>query len=301
MVRDFFREILGQTQAIDLLVRAMEQERIPPAYLFSGRQGIGKATTAKAWIRAIVGRVAHPDVLWVEPTYLDRGKLVTSSEATNLKRKTSPQVRLEQVREVSEFLSRLPLQSPRSIVVIENAETMAESASNALLKTLEEPGRATIILLVTAGNHILPTLISRCQKISFWGLSLPDMETILRKQGVTDMPQAILEQAEGSVGLALQAYEILQNTPPELLPCAENLPQRSIDSLQMAKSIASLELETQLWLADYWQQWLWQSRYANQDARQPVQDLEQAKQYLKSFVQPRLVWEVTLSRLAKSL
>jgi DNA polymerase-3 subunit delta' len=123
------------------------------------------------------------------------------------------------------------------------------------------------------------------------------MQTILARRGITDVPPILLEQAEGSVGLALQAYEILQHTPPELLPTQHNLPRQPLDSLEMAKAIASLELDTQLWLADYWQKWLWQNWQKNH----PVSCLEQAKQYLKNFVQPRLVWEVTLWELVKAL
>jgi DNA polymerase-3 subunit delta' len=229
-------------------------------------------------------------VLWVEPTYLDRGKLLTIKEAeiAGLKRKTQPQVRVEQIREVASFVGRLPIGGDRSVVVIEGAETMAEGAANALLKTLEEPRRATIILIAPDVDSLLPTLISRCQKVPFWGLSLENMHFILDRLGIRDIPSEILLQAEGSVGRAIQSWQILQTIPPELLP---QVPTSAIVALELAKQISALELDSQLWLMDYWQRWLWQ-KY---QSPAPVQALEQAKQNLKGFVQPRLVWEVCLT------
>ncbi len=72
---------------------------------------------------------------------------------------------IEQIREITNFLSRPPLESSRSVVVIEQADTMTESAANALLKTLEEPGKATLILIAPSPSSLLPTLVSRCQHI----------------------------------------------------------------------------------------------------------------------------------------
>jgi len=295
-----FDGIVGQPQAVKILTRAIALQKLAPAYLFAGVAGVGKRTTARAFIQAITGKVRHPDVLWVEPTYMDRGKLLTPKEAeeVGLKRKTSPQIRIEQIREVADFLSRPPLFSERSLVVIESAETMAESAGNALLKTLEELGRATVILIAPAEVSLLPTLVSRCQKVPFYRLALADMQLILAKvlppDSAVALPHTLLLQAEGSIGNALQAYKHLQAIPPELLPSPEHVPKTAIAAMELAKSIASLDLEAQLWLADYWQNWLWE-KYP---MPAPITILEQTKQHLHNFVQPRLAWEVALINLA---
>lgn len=86
-------------------------------------------------------------MLWIAPTYSHQGKLLSAAEATaaGVKRKAPPQIRIEQIREISQFLSRPPLLGDRAVIVIEQAQTMVEGAANALLKTLEEPGKATII------------------------------------------------------------------------------------------------------------------------------------------------------------
>ncbi|HTL88277.1 MAG TPA: DNA polymerase III subunit delta', partial [Leptolyngbya sp.] len=151
-----FASLIGQSQAIERLECAIAKNRIAPAYLFTGSTGIGKRLAAECFLEQLLvssrSRILnrnHPDLLWVEPTYLHQGKRLTAieAEAAGVKRKSPPMIRLEQIREVSQFLSRPPLESTRSMVVIEQAETLPEAAANALLKTLEEPGRATIILL----------------------------------------------------------------------------------------------------------------------------------------------------------
>ncbi|MFN3926632.1 MAG: DNA polymerase III subunit delta' [Pseudanabaenaceae cyanobacterium] len=282
-------EIIGQPQAVKILQQAVSKKRLAPAYLFVGIDGVGRRTTARVMIANLLGKLSHPDLLWIEPTYAHQGKLFTAKEAEELglKRKMSPQIRIEQIREVGEFVSRLPLLNDRSLVVIEGAETMAEASANALLKTLEEPGRAVIILIAPSVDRLLPTLVSRCQQVPFRPLSLANMQAIFDRLGVKEIPMEILLQAEGSVGRAIQSWQILQTIPPELLP---QLPSHPLTALQLAKAISALEIETQLWLVDYWQRSLWQ-KYQTPEL---VQHLEQAKQYLRVFVQPRLVWEVAL-------
>ncbi len=300
-----FSAILGQTQAIDLLQSAIAQSRVAPGYLFAGSSGIGKSLTATAFLvellakpgqplplRRIIDR-NHPDLLWVEPTFLDKGKRLTAAEAAGLKRKTNPIVRLEQIREIAQFLARPPLEASRSAIVIERAETMNESAANALLKTLEEPGPATIILLAPQVESLLPTIVSRCQKIPFRRLDPMAMAQVLTQTGHSEILQQpqILALASGSPGAAIDHWQKLQSLPEELLVELRSPPQTMLQALGLAKTIAKgLDSETQLWLLDYLQQ----LAYQNGSTVSALAALETAKQYLIAYVQPQLVWEVTL-------
>ena len=102
------------------------------------------------------------------------------------------------------------------MVVMEAAQTMAEGAANALLKTLEEPGQATIILLAPGPQALLPTLVSRCQTIPFGRLGPEEMAAVLTRVGraeVLNYPQ-ILAMAQGSPGQAIEAYQQLEAIPP---------------------------------------------------------------------------------------
>ena len=297
-----FSSLIGQSSAIELLTQAHLRDRIAPAYLFAGAHGIGKRLAATGFVKLLLNAQSqtnlrnHPDLLWVEPTYLHQNKRYTAAEADaeGIKRKSAAIVRLDQIREITQFLSRPPLQAARSVVVIDQAETMPEAAANALLKTLEEPGRATLILIAPSVESLLPTLVSRSQRIPFYRLSQADVVQVLTQTGHSDIlaqPQ-ILDLAQGSPGDAVEQWTKLQEIPAELLTQVIRKPMTIPDALRLAKQISkTLDMESQIWLIDYLQQIWWKSAAAS-----PVllQQLEQAKAYLKAFVQPQLVWEVTL-------
>lgn len=295
-----FSSLIGQAQAVELLERAIAVDRLAPAYLFLGTAGIGKRLAAECFLESLLSssqsRILnrnHPDLLWVEPTYLHQGKRLTAieAEAAGVKRKTPPIIRLEQVREISQFLSRPPLESVRSVIVISQAETMPESAANALLKTLEEPGRATLILLATSIESVLPTIVSRCQRIPFARLDAESMAQVLKKVGhaeILSKPQ-LLALAQGSPGAAIAHQQALESIPLEVLDSIKQPPKSIREALTIARTIAkTIDGETQPWLIDYLQQVYWTQ---GQNPRS-LHLLEKAKEQLLAYVQPQLVWEV---------
>jgi DNA polymerase-3 subunit delta' len=234
---------------------------------------------------------------------LHQGKLIAASQAAEegIARKSPPQTRLEQVRQIAQFLSRPPLEAPRAVVVVEAAETMAEGAANGLLKTLEEPGQATIILLAPGPQSLLPTLVSRCQTVPFQRLNVADMATVLQRAGQAEILQQpqILAMAQGSPGGAIAAYQQLQTIPSDLLTALHQPPRSLREALEQGRQVAkTLDTESQLWLLDYLLNWYWQS-YPT-ESLQWLPKLETAKSYLRRFVQPRLVWEVMLMALVES-
>lgn len=314
---DFFEGLIGQGTAVELLLRAVDQQRIAPAYLFAGPAGVGRRLAAERFSEVILAKLAkqpqssdvlrrrieqrnHPDLLWVEPTYLHQGKRVTSAEAESLglKRKSTPQIRLEQIREIGQFLSRPPLETQQAVVVVEGAETMAEAPANGLLKTLEEPGAATVILLAPDTNALLPTLVSRCQLIPFRRLNSAEMAVVLQSAGHSAVlaDADVMAMAQGSPGNAIAAYEQIEAIPNELLVRLLTPPTTLREALERGRQIAqALDTETQLWLVDYLQHRYWQRD--PQASVSSLHHLEQARTYLRKYVQPRLVWEVTFMRL----
>ncbi|MBZ8180139.1 DNA polymerase III subunit delta' [Oscillatoria salina] len=307
---DSFAKLIGQPQAVDLLNQAVAKNRIAPAYLFAGPNGVGRRLAAQCFTQLLFCQGLptekqqkiqkklqdgnHPDLYWVEPTYLHQGKLLTAKEAAEagLNRKAPPQIRIEQIREITRFLSRPPLETSRAVVVLSAAETMAEGAANALLKTLEEPGRATIILIAPSAESLLATLVSRCQRIPFTSLSQTDLIQVLQNLGHEEIlaDEAVLAIAQGSPGEAILAWEQLKQIPPELLTKLKQLPKKPLDAFIFAQEINNeLNTETQLWLINYLQYYYWnkfsQQRYLAQ--------LEQTRKSLLCYAQPRLVWECT--------
>ncbi|HEY9838531.1 MAG TPA: DNA polymerase III subunit delta' [Vampirovibrionales bacterium] len=308
-----FAKLIGQPQAVELLNQAVYRDRIAPAYLFAGAPGVGRSLAARHFLELLLTArnpgvtpastrklENHPDLLWIEPTYLDKGKMLTATEAaaTGFKRKSPPQIRLEQIREIGEFLGRHPLEALRKVVVLEEAQTMKESAANGLLKTLEEPGRASIILIAPGVDSLLPTLVSRCQRIPFYRLTEAQMREVLATVGYPQILEnpAVLAMAQGSPGTAIACWEKLQEIPAELLekPLKPSLSTKQ--ALEIAKEIdRSLDTESQLWLIEYLQQAYWlSSQQRGTFNANPLHILDRARRYLLSYASPRLVWEVTL-------
>ncbi len=285
-----------------------------PAYLFVGPDGVGRSLAARCFVELLfsseIGVNAslqnrlrqgnHPALLWVQPTYQHQGQRLTAAEAAEkgVKRKAPPVIRLEQIREITEFLSRPPLEAPRNVVVLEEAQTMAEAAANALLKTLEEPGQATLILIAPMPESVLPTLVSRCQRIPFYRLDAQSLAVVLTQTGHQEIlqNQAVLNIAAGSAGSAIASYEQLQTIPSELLEDLKKAPASYRKALELAKKIdQDLDTEAQLWLVDYLQQFYWQQWHQSSIINQ----LEQTRKYLLAYAQPRLVWECLLLSLCQ--
>ena len=156
-----FSSLVGQPIASYLLGSAIETHRVAPAYLFAGVDGIGKTLAAKIFSAKILGTTnsinSHPDLIWVEPTFLHHGELVNESELADagIQRKYPPQIRIEQIRELTRFLSCSPLTAQSKVAIITDAHCMATAAANALLKTLEEPISTTIILVSSQPQKLL--------------------------------------------------------------------------------------------------------------------------------------------------
>ncbi|MEB3320188.1 MAG: DNA polymerase III subunit delta' [Cyanobium sp.] len=312
---DLFADLVGQGQARLLLGAALRQQRLAPAYLLAGPDGVGRRLTALRFLEGVLAGPAgsllqrrrlaegnHPDLLWVEPTYLDKGELVPRSQAVErgLSRRSPPQLRLEQIREVSRFLARRPVESPGCLVVLESAEAMAEGAANALLKTLEEPGQGLLLLISAAPQQLLSTIRSRCQLVPFTRLEPAELARVLaRVDAVADAaadPPELLELAAGSPGALLEHRRQWQSLPEGLAERLQSLPAGDpLAALSLARDLSeALDGEQQLWLLAWWQLWLWRRLMRPE----PLRRLEILRQQLLAYVQPRLAWEVALLDLA---
>ena len=310
-----FDDLLGQPRAVALLEAALAQGRLAPAYLFAGPDGVGRRLAALRFLEGVLAGPGgadairrrlqegnHPDLLWVEPTYQDKGQLVPASKAEELglARRAAPQLRLEQIREVSLFLSRRAVEAKGCLVVLEGAEAMAEGAANALLKTLEEPGDGLLILIAAAPDQLLTTIRSRCQQIPFTRLSPSQLASVLERCGEAGIgadPPLLVELAAGSPGELLRCRQAWAALPEGLADRLLGLAASAdpLQALALARDLAeALDAEQQLWLLGWWQLALWR----RQAPLAQLQRLERLRSQLRSYVQPRLAWEVALLELA---
>ena len=218
-----FENIYGQDLAIEILKSAISKKHISPAYLFSGPQGVGRKKTAKIFIQTILENNQgkkntkrkiesnnHPDLLWIEPSYIVQGKSIsqTKAKSESMSMKSLPQIRLNQIKEIIEFLAKKPFEGERSIVIIEDIERINESASNALLKTLEETNTGLFILITQRPEKLLSTISSRCQIVPFTRLNDNTLNKIIQKlevvQEIDNIPHnkiiELIEFSHGSPG-----------------------------------------------------------------------------------------------------
>ena len=313
-----FENIYGQDLAIEILKSAIAKKHISKAYLFSGPQGVGRKKTAKVFIKAIFDKNFdnestkrkiesnnHPDLLWIEPTYIIQGKSITQKEARleSISTKSPPQIRLNQIKLIIEFLGKKPFESERSIVIIEDIERINESASNALLKTLEETNTGLFILITQRPEKLLSTIRSRCQIVPFIRLNDNEVIKIIEKlevvQEIDEIPgdqiKELIDFSHGSPGKYLLNLQSWLSISSPLRQKLDTQITSKIELLQLAKEITDeLDIEQQLWLINFKQNRAWRkNRNSN-----VVKQLEELRKQLLKYVQPRLAWEVNLLEIS---
>ncbi len=309
-----FKNIYGQDLAIEILTSSISKQHIAPAYLFSGPEGVGKRKTAKVFIKNILDRNFdnestkrkiesnnHPDLLWIEPSYIVQGKSISQTKARSesVSMKSPPQIRLNQIKKIIEFLSKKPFESERSIVIIEDIERINESASNALLKTLEDTNTGLFILITQRPEKLLSTIRSRCQVVPFIRLNDNYVNKIIQKlefpreidEITNEKIKELIDFSHGSPGRYLINLQFWLGISSSLRQKLEIKFDNQIELLKLAKEITDeLNIEQQLWLVDFEQNRVW----IKKNNSNIVKKLEDLRKQLLNYVQPRLAWEVTL-------
>jgi len=210
-----FSEIAGHDREKELLERAIESGRVAHAYLFSGPSGIGKRTLAMAFAKAMncaeteVGYCGHcRDCLAIESR--NHGNVI---EARPLDKDGAPSstglIKIDRVREIIADL-RFSVRRGRRVVIIDEPHTFKKEAANAILKTLEEPPQGTVIILVSSMTRLLlPTIVSRCQRLNFRPLSVEAVrEFLISQRGVSPETAAIWARfSQGSLTRALMCSD----------------------------------------------------------------------------------------------
>lgn len=212
-----FRDILGHRRSIEILQSFLEKNEVPQALLFMGEEGIGKKAVAQTFANALLcleRTVADPanageaDIL-IEPC----GRCLSCRKMADrnhpdfaMIEPEGTAIKIDQIREFQERIVFKPLDGPRKVILIDPADKLNAAAANGLLKVLEEPPPYAVLILITGKPFSLPdTVLSRCQKISFYPLSLSDVEAVLMEKRGWSVSEARLVTAltGGKLGEAL--------------------------------------------------------------------------------------------------
>lgn len=203
-----FASIIGHQQQIKILKAAVEHQRVAHAYLFAGPDGIGKKLVAQAFARAFLCEAAngcgvcaactkiaagsHPDFYTLEPD--------------------GSAIKIDQIRTLQPQLALRSFAGRGKVCLIDSAELMTHEAANALLKTLEEPTAATLIILISGRpESLLATIRSRCQQVRFNRLPRRDLAQHLEQVlGISAADATVLAAvADGSFDKALGQHQDL--------------------------------------------------------------------------------------------
>ncbi len=196
---------------------AIAGPRMHHGWILAGQRGIGKAAFARAAARELVAEEGipqppgdHPDIIVLShlPATKDDEKKQEDGKPFNLKRN----ITIEQVRAVQHRLHTRPTLGRNRAIIIDPADDLEKGASNALLKSLEEPPQGTFFLLVThRPGRLLPTIRSRCRLLPFPRLDDRQIDAIL----MHEVPRAdaatraaAIAAAGGSPGAALDFVEL---------------------------------------------------------------------------------------------
>lgn len=200
-----FNDIIGHEKIIEMLKTTLKNKTISHSYLFEGEEGLGKRTVATVFAKTLLckeGKLEpcnicsscikfdtgnHPDFFLIEPE--------------------KDLIKKEEIETLIKNITRAPFESERKIFIIDESDKMNPQGKNALLKTLEEPPSYVNIILISANiNHLLPTILSRVQRIKFYPIESSKITKYLVEKYHKSEEEAkfIADFTKGSVGESIK-------------------------------------------------------------------------------------------------
>lgn len=209
-----FGGLVGQDHVTAALRNAVREGRVGHAYLFSGPRGTGKTTTARILAKALnclsLGADGEPCgvcencVAIAEGRFLDLFELDAASNNS-----------VDNIRDLTDSVHLgLGATSKRKVYLVDEVQMLSAAASNALLKTLEEPPEHVVFVLATTNpEKVLPTIRSRTQHLEFTLFSADELEKLLAdvlgQEGIEADPEALAVIARAAAGSARDALSLL--------------------------------------------------------------------------------------------
>ena len=210
-----FDQVIGQEHVTDTLAREIVEGRVAHAYLFAGPRGTGKTTTARILAKSLNCPSRDPAA---EPcdNCPSCGAVAGSSSMDVLELDAASHNKVEDIRDLRASVSTVAsIGGAKRIFILDEAHMLTKSASNALLKTLEEPpDHVHFVLATTEPYRLLDTIRSRSQRFDFHlvkaELIADHLDTISRAEGYRASRPALLEVARHAGGSVRDALSLLE-------------------------------------------------------------------------------------------
>ena len=329
---------VGHKRALSLFQGSLDRGVFAHAYLLAGPARVGKMTLARDLARALNCESDRAPCGECGPCRrIASGKHSDIQEiglGKNQDGKPQSEISIEEIRHLQHSASLPPFEGRRKVFIIDGAESLSTEAANCLLKTLEEPLESVVFLLLTANEQlVLPTVVSRCQRVELQPLPAGDVESALvERWGVTpDRARLLSRLSHGCLGWAVAAKDddslggrnellddlvhIIDGDTETRFECAAEM------ATDFGKSRESVYERLELWL-DWWRDLMLVgaglaemvtnvdrmdtlNRMARQQdlvqVRAAIRSVHQAAEQLKLNANPRLALEVLMLSLPGSV
>jgi len=196
-------KIVGHEKQWQFLKQSAELDKLSHAYLFSGQEKLGKKTLALEFIKLLdcqngkvrpcqtchscqdIQKKQHPDLAIVEPI--------------------NKEIQISQIRDLSWKLALKPFLASFKAAIIDQAHLMNQEAQSAFLKILEEPKGQTLLILISEyPEALLPTILSRTERLKFYLVSFSEIENYLKSEGLSEsLTRELAQLSFGRPGIAV--------------------------------------------------------------------------------------------------
>jgi DNA polymerase-3 subunit gamma/tau len=226
-----FDDLVGQTHVTSTLANAIKNNRVAHAYIFSGARGVGKTTAARILAKALncaKGPTAEPC------GECDSCKEIAAGTSLDVIEIDAASNRgIDQIRELREMVRYAPASSRNKVVILDEAHMLTGEASNALLKTLEEPPEQVVFVMATTEPEKLPdTIRSRSQHFHFRALTFAEitkrLEEIAERENLRIEPGAYAVMARIAEGSLRDALSLLEQARAY---CGETITDKDVREL----------------------------------------------------------------------
>ena len=175
-----FGQVVGQAHVVQTLRNAVELDRVAHAYLFAGPRGTGKTSMAKILAKSInceQGPTVTPCLVCESCRSIHDATAIDVIEMDAASHRG-----IDDIREIRDRVALRPARGRMKVYIVDEAHMLTKEASNAVLKTLEEPpDHVVFVLCTTELQAMLPTIRSRCQRFVFQRPGLGEISEVLRR------------------------------------------------------------------------------------------------------------------------